>query len=67
MTSHNVTFYVIGAPYITFNALYQNRNAEFILSVHVLFIFIGHINVIFMRPVYEAAICAHLYHSIIKS
>ena len=37
-------------------ALNQNRNTVFIWSVEMYFIFIDQINVIFLRPLYEAVI-----------
>ena len=58
MTSHNVTLIdVIGTLYHF--ALEQNRNAVFIWSVDVCFIFIEQINVIFRRPLYEAVSLCH--------
>ena len=35
-------------------AFIENRNAVFIWSVEMCFIFVAQINVIFMRPLYEA-------------
>ena len=58
MTSDNVTLTdVIGVLYHV--ALNQNRNAVFIWSVDLWFIFIEQINIIFMRPVYDAVILCH--------
>ena len=37
-------------------ALDENRNAVFICSVEMCFMFVAQINVIFMRPLYEAVI-----------
>ena len=45
---------VIGVLYHV--ALYQNRNAVFIRSVEMCFIFVEQINVIFIRPLSEAII-----------
>ena len=45
---------VIGA--LDHVALDENRNAVFIRSVEMYFMFIAQINVIFMRPLYEAVI-----------
>ena len=57
MTSWNVLLInlkVVGALYHV--ALHQNRNAVFIWSVEMCFIFVEQIIVIFMRPLYEAVI-----------
>ena len=35
-------------------ALFENRNAVFIWSVDICFIFVAQINVMFVRPFYEA-------------
>ena len=45
-------------------ALDENRNAVLICSVKMCFMFVAQINIIFMRPRYEAVI---LCDSIIKS
>ena len=47
-------FDVVGALYHV--ALHQNRNAVFIWSAELCFIFVEQIHVIFMRPHYEAEI-----------
>ena len=45
----------------------EKRNAVFIWSVEVCFIFVAQINVIFMRPLYEANIlCDCIINDIIK-
>ena len=44
-------------------ALDGNRNAVFIWSIEMCFMFVAKINVIFIRPLYEAVI---LYDCIIK-
>ena len=51
MTSHNVTFIDV-----TGVSLNQNRDAVFIWSVDMCFIFIKQINLIFMQPIYKAVI-----------
>ena len=54
MTSRNVFIDVIGAlDHVAFN---ENQNAVLFLSVEMCFIFVAQINVIFMRPLYEANI-----------
>ena len=56
MTSRNVRFLidVIGAlDHVAFS---ENRNAVFIWSFEMCFIFVSQINVIFMKPLYEANI-----------
>ena len=58
MASYDVTkssfIDVVGALYHV--ALHQNRNAVFIWSVEMCFIFVEQINVIFMRLLYDAVI-----------
>ena len=55
MTSSNVVFVnVVGA--LDHVALNENRTAIFIWSAAMCFTFVAPINVIFMRPLYEADI-----------
>ena len=58
MTPDNVTLHssidVIGVLYHI--ELHQNRNAVFIWSLEMCFIFVEQINIIVMRPLYEAVI-----------
>ena len=55
MTSRNVVLLTSLAP-LDHIALNENRNAVFIWSAAMCFIFVAPINVIFMRPLYEADI-----------
>ena len=68
MASEDVTYRsfidVVGA--LDHVALDENPNAVFIRSVEMCFMFVAQINVIFMRPLYEA-VCVCVCDCIISS
>ena len=64
MTSRKVFYW----RSISHCALYQNRNAVFIWSVEMCFIFVEQLNVILMRPIYEAVImCDCIIKGVIRT